>query len=144
LLNAGLTLPVFGRYSRAAKAARDAFTRDTKLGESFKAAGETLIWQNQSRMVGVMAVLLVADLLGLACWACLAVAARRGHGWTRVAGAVLLAIYSFATLLVVFHAQNDASVEFTTLVVWAIGVATVIPLWWSQQAREFFSTWRKQ
>jgi hypothetical protein len=85
---------------------------------------------------------LVADILGLACWAWLAVATRRGHGWTRIAGTVLLAVYSIAALLVVFDTKNDPGAEFTTLVVWALGVAAVIPLW-SQQAREFFYTWRR-
>ena len=55
---------------------------------------------------------------------------------------MLLGIYSICTLLVVFKTRNDSNVEFTTIVVWALGLAAVIPLW-SQQAREFFDTWRK-
>ena len=73
----------------------------------------------------------------------LAVATRRGHGWTRVAGTVLLGIYSICALVVVFGTHYDAGPQFTTVVVWAIGVATVIPLW-SQQARDFCYAWRKR
>jgi hypothetical protein len=94
-------------------------------------------------MAGAMAIAVGADVLGLACWAWLAVATRRGNGWTRIAGTVLLAIYSICTLLVVFGTHLDPGPQFTTVLVWAIGVATVIPLW-SQQARDFFFAWRKR
>jgi hypothetical protein len=69
-------------------------------------------------------------------------ATRRGHGWTRIAGTVLLAIYSVCALLVLLGTHNDPAPQFTTLVVWALGVAAVIPLW-SQQARDFFRAWGK-
>ena len=156
VLGALLALPVLGRYihaanvaQNAAKVAQNAATRDSLLrlgksvrAESVRAANQTNVWHTQNQMAGVMAIVLAADILGLACWAWLAVAARRGNGWTRIAGTVLLAVYSVATLLVVFGTTNDPGAEFTTLLVWALGVATVIPLW-SQQAREFFYTWRK-
>jgi hypothetical protein len=139
-----LSLPVLGRYSRAAKAASNAATAYTSAGDRLRAAAETIVYHTENQMVGVMALLVAADVLGLACWAWLAMAARRGHGWTRIAGSVVLAAYSICLLLVVFDTKNNnPGAEFTTLVVWALGVATVIPLW-SHQAREFFSTWRKQ
>jgi hypothetical protein len=94
-------------------------------------------------MANAMAIGVAADILGLACWAWLAVATRRGHGWTRVVGTVLLGIYSICALVVVFGTHYDAGPQFTTVVVWAIGVATVIPLW-SQQARDFCYAWRKR
>ncbi len=90
-----------------------------------------------------MAIALVADLLGLVCWAWLAMATRRGNGWTRIAGAVLLGIYSVCTLIVLFGTKRDPGPQFTTVVVWALGVAAVIPLF-SQQARDFFQAWRKR
>ena len=46
-------------------------------------------------------------------------------------------------LLVLFGTHHDPGAQFTTLVVWALGVAAVIPLW-SQQARDFFHAWRKR
>jgi hypothetical protein len=157
VLGALLALPVLGRYNHAAtvaqnaaKVAQNAVTRDSLLrlgksvrAESVRAVNQTNVWHTQNQMAGVMAIVLAADILGLACWAWLAVATRRGNGWTRIAGTVLLAVYSVAALLVVFDTKNDPGAEFTTLLVWALGVATVIPLW-SQQAREFFYTWRKR
>ena len=107
------------------------------------AAAKTAIWHTQNQMAGAMAIGVVAAVLGLVCWAWLAVATRRGNGWTRIAGTVLLAIYSICALTVVFGTHRDPGPQFTTVVVWAIGVATVIPLW-SQQARDFFYAWRKR
>jgi hypothetical protein len=142
LLNLLLSLPVLGRYSHDATADKNRAATDTLLNHLVDAARATAAWRVQNQMVGVMAILLIADILGLFCWAWLAIAARRGNGWTRIAGSVLLGIYTICTLLVVFKTRNDPGVEFTTIVVWAVGVATIIPLW-SQQARGFFDAWRK-
>jgi hypothetical protein len=135
-----LSLPVLGRYTRAANAARNAAHN---AGNPHVVAAKTALWATQNQMAGAMAIAVGADVLGLACWAWLAVATRRGNGWTRIAGTVLLAIYSICTLLVVFGTHLDPGPQFTTVLVWAIGVATVIPLW-SQQARDFFFAWRKR
>ncbi|HEY0937752.1 MAG TPA: protein kinase [Trebonia sp.] len=99
--------------------------------------------QRADRMAGVIAIGVIADVLGLACWVWLAVACRRGRGWTRVAGSVVLGIYTIVTLVVAFGTKGDPGARFTTLLVWLLGVAAVIPLW-SGQAREFFSAWRKR
>jgi serine/threonine protein kinase len=141
-LNALLSLTVLGRYNRAGKDAQAAAAKFSLRGNTLRATAETNIWQHQNQLAGLMVILLVADILGLACWAWLAVATRRGHGWTRIGGTVLLAVYSIATLFVLSRTENDLDVEFTTVVVWALGVAAVIPLW-SQQAGEFFAAWRK-
>jgi hypothetical protein len=141
-LNALLSLPVLGRYNRAAKDAQAAAAKFSLLGNRLRAANQTNIWHHQSQLAGIMVILLVADILGLACWAWLAVATRRGRGWTRIGGTVLLAVYSIVALFVLFGTQDDLDVEFTTVVVWALGVAAVIPLW-SQRASEFFAAWRK-
>ena len=94
-------------------------------------------------MAGSMAIALTADVLGLICWAWLALATRRGHGWPRIAGLVLLCIYSIVLLIVMFGTHNDAGARFITLMVWGLGLAAVIPLW-SQQARVFYFAWRKR
>jgi hypothetical protein len=138
-----LSLLVIGRYTHDANAAKDAAATLSAARDIRRAAVETTVWHSQSTMAGATAIGLVADLLGLACWAWLAMAARRGHGWTRIAGAVLLGIYSICTLIVVFGTQRDPGPVLTTLVVWALGVATVIPLF-SQQARDFFYNWRNR
>jgi serine/threonine protein kinase len=123
------SLVVFGRYSRAE-------SLDRRLGHVVVAASE-------SSMVGAMALALLADFLGFACWIWLAAAARRGRGWTRTAGVVLLGLYSVITLIVVFGTKRDPSAEFATIAVWALGLASMIPLW-TTQAGEFFLAWRKR
>jgi serine/threonine protein kinase len=127
VLDVVLSLVALGRY-----------THDANIDKESGGTGATA-----NQMAGAITIGLVADLLGLACWAWLAVAARRGNGWTRIAGAVLLGIYSICTLIVAFGTKRDPGAVLTTLVVWALGVATVIPLF-SQQARDFFYAWRKR
>jgi serine/threonine kinase PknH len=107
------------------------------------AAGRTAVADKANGMSIAVDVGMLADYLGLVCWIWLAMATRRGKGWTRVAGPILLGIYSICTLVVLFGTHGDPGAQFTTLVVWGLGVATVVPLW-SQQAREFFYTWRKR
>jgi hypothetical protein len=128
-LDVVLSLLVLGRY-----------THDANV---YKELGRTAAQGNASQMAGATAIGLVADLLGLVCWAWLAMATRRGNGWTRIAGAVLLGIYSVCTLIVLFGTKRDPGPQLTTVVVWALGVAAVIPLF-SQQARDFFQAWRKR
>jgi NAD/NADP transhydrogenase beta subunit len=123
------SLIAFGRYSHNVNVDRDAGLTDAE--------------NHQNSMAGAMAIALVTDLLGLICWIWIAAAARRGGGWTRIAGTVLLCVYSVITLVVVLGTKNDPGAEFTTVLVWALGVASVIPLW-SQPAREFFSGWRRR
>jgi serine/threonine protein kinase len=120
---------VYGRY-------------DDEVGR-YTLAGRTAAADNANSMSGAAAVGMLADYLGLVCWLWLAVAARRGNGWTRIAGTALLGIYSACTLFILLGTRHDPGVQFMTVVVWAIGVAAVIPLW-SQQAREFFFAWRRR
>jgi serine/threonine kinase PknH len=143
VLDVVLSLLVLGRYTHDANVAKNAAATYTTIREFDRAATQTTIMHNQNTMAGAMTIGLVAGLIGLVCWAWLAVATRRGNGWTRVAGTALLAIYSICTLIVVFGSHRDPGPQFTTVLVWAIGVATVIPLW-SQQARDFFYAWRKR
>jgi serine/threonine kinase PknH len=142
-LNVVLSLMVLGRYTHDANTAKNAAATYTTIREFGRAAAQTAVMHNQNTMAGAMTIGLVAAVLGLACWAWLAVATRRGNGWTRVAGTALLAVYSICTLIVVFGTHRDPGPQFTTVLVWAIGVAAVIPLW-SQQARDFFYAWRKR
>jgi drug/metabolite transporter (DMT)-like permease len=138
-----LSLMALGRYTHDAKKAQEAAATYTALREFGRAAAQTAIMHNQDTMAGAMVIGVVAAALGLVSWACLAVGTRRGNGRTRVAGTVLLAIYSVCTLIVLFGTHRDPGAQFTTVVVWAIGVAAVVPLW-SQRARDFFHAWRKR
>ena len=96
-----------------------------------------------TQQAGVMAFAVVADIVGLICWVVIAVACRRGRGWTRIAGTVLLGLYTVIMLVVLARTHDDPGARFTTLVTWALGVAAVIPLW-THTARDFFVTWRKR
>jgi len=123
------SLAVLGRYARAASDA--------------EASGRTVAEHVANQLAGVMAIAVFADVVGLVCWVVLAMACRRGRGWTRIAGTVLLGLYTVVMLLVLARTHNDPGARFTTLLTWAFGVAAAIPLW-TQQARAFFDTWRKR
>jgi hypothetical protein len=142
-LDVVLSVVALSRYTHDATVAKDLASADSAAGRHNLASVQTTVWHNQNTMAGTMAIVLLADFLGLACWVWLAMATRRGNGWTRIAGAVLLGIYSICTLLVLFGTHRDPGAQFTTFVVWALGVATVFPLF-SQQARDFFYAWRKR
>jgi hypothetical protein len=116
------------------------YTNDSNLAQ---AEGLQSAQDHANSMAGAIAIAMTADFLGLICWAWLAVATRRGHGWPRIAGLVLLCIYSLILLLVLFGTHNDPGPRFTTLLVWGLGIAALIPLW-SQQARAFYAAWRKR
>jgi len=98
---------------------------------------------HQNQMAGLMAIAVVADLLGIACWVVLAIACRHGRGWTRVAATVLLGIYTVVMLFVLGGTHNDPGARFLTLLVWSLGVAALIPLW-TRQAGAFFAAWGKR
>ena len=90
-----------------------------------------------------MSFAVLADLIGIVCWVVLAIAARRGRGWARITGTVLLGIYTLVLLSVLVGTHDDPGARFLTLLVWVLGVAATVPLW-SQQARAFFATWGKR
>jgi hypothetical protein len=117
-----VSLVSYGQYAHAATVAKDLIRRTAEAKEN--------------HMAGLMALAVFADLLGIACWIVLAIACRRGRGWTRAAGTVLLGVYTVVLLLVLEGTHNG----FFNLVVWALGVAAVTLLW-TQQARDFFATW---
>jgi hypothetical protein len=93
---------------------------------------------HQNQMAGLMALAVATDFFGIACWIMLAIACRRGRGWTRVTASVLLGVYTVIMLLVL--GGTDHGARFWSLLVWVLGVAALIPLW-SRQARDFFATW---
>jgi serine/threonine kinase PknH len=123
------SLMVLGRYTNDATVAKN--------------RGATRVEHVASQLAGVMAIAVLADVLGLVCWVVLAMACRRGRGWTRIAGTVLLGLYTVVLLLVLLRTHNDPGARFTTLLAWALGVAAAMPLW-TKEARDFFYTWRKR
>jgi serine/threonine kinase PknH len=119
----------FGRYSHASDVA--------------KAAGASVREDAQNTMAGIAAIALIADILGLALWIVIAVACRRGRGWSRVFGAVLLGINTIIMVSLLAGTHNDPGARFTTLVTWVLGLAATIPLF-TAPARDFFRAWRKR
>jgi hypothetical protein len=138
-----LSLLVLGRYTRAANAAKANAAIDQAHHLLSALALNNSIQHTQSQMAGALLIAVIADVIGLACWAWLKMAARRGQGWTRTGAAVLLAGYTIVMLLVVLGTHNDPGARFGTLLAWALGLAAVIPLW-TQPARQFFEAWRKR
>jgi hypothetical protein len=137
LMYAGLTATVvallvclarYGTYARAA-------AYDKKHFFLLKEAHE-------NHMAGLMAVAVFTDLLGIACWVMLAIACRRGRGWTRVTASVLLGVYTVVLVIVLSGTEKSPGVTFFSLLAWVLGMAALIPLW-SGQARDFFATWGK-
>jgi Protein kinase domain len=96
-----------------------------------------------SQLQGAMALGVAADIAGLVGWAWLAVACRRGGGWTRAAGTALIAIYSICALIVVFVTHDDPGPRFATIAVWTIGLAAAVLLW-SRPAGRFFARRRER
>ena len=100
-------------------------------------------YAHADKMATSMSFAVLADLLGLVCWVVLAIAVRRGRGWARITGMVLLGIYTLVLLSVLANTHGAPGAQVLTLLVWALGVAAAVPLW-TQQARAFFDTWRKR
>jgi hypothetical protein len=124
-----VSLVNYGQYSHAATVAKDLFRHTTEA--------------HQNQMAGLTALAAFADLLGIACWVVLAIACRRGRGWTRIVGTVLLGVYTFVLLFFLVGTTNDPGARFFNILVWVLGVAAVIPLW-TRQARDFFATWGRR
>jgi hypothetical protein len=108
----------------------------------FSRLGETGLESTANNETGFLAIGLFADFVGLVCWVLLALACRRARGWTRVTGIVLAALYTVVLLTVELGTKGDPGPRLTTLLVWILGIAAVIPLY-AQQARQFFQAWRR-
>jgi eukaryotic-like serine/threonine-protein kinase len=124
-----LSLMVLGRYNNEVTLAQQA-----SLAQAERTA---------NHMAGAMAIGVAADFVGLAGWAWLAVACRRGAGWPRAAGTALLVIYSVCTLVIVLATHGDPGPRFATIAVWVTGLAATVLLW-SSSASAFFARWRKR
>lgn len=97
-----------------------------------------------ARMAGdVGGTAVVGGVIGVVCWIVLAMSARRGHGWTRVAATVLLAIHTVGMLSDMVLLKGEVGVKTTSAVIWGIGLAAVIMLW-SGEAGAFFRSWGRR
>ena len=99
--------------------------------------------RHATAMAGEIALVVgLGGLIGVVCWLVIASAARRGRGWTRTVGTLLLGLDTAGLLVVLIGTSNDPAVRFTTLIIWIIGLAAIIPLW-GRQARDFFTFYRR-
>ena len=99
--------------------------------------------RHATAMAGEIALVVgLGGLIGVVCWLVIASAARRGRGWTRTVGTLLLGLDTAGLLVVLIGTDNDPTVRFTTVIIWIIGLAAIIPLW-GRQARDFFAFYRR-
>jgi Protein kinase domain len=95
--------------------------------------------RHASTMAGDIALVVgLGGLIGVVCWLVVARACRRGRGWTRTVGTLLLGLDTAGLLIVLIGTDNDPTVRFTTIIIWIIGLAAIIPIW-GRQARDFFA-----
>jgi hypothetical protein len=91
--------------------------------------------------IGDLAVI-IGCVIGASLWLTLAVAANRGHGWTRVVGTVLFGIDTLVFIATIGRPGISAIKTIHTLI-WLVGLVTVVMLW-QRQASQFFSARRRR
>jgi hypothetical protein len=90
---------------------------------------------------GDLAVI-IGCVIGASLWLTLAVAANRGHGWTRVVGTVLFGIDTLVFIATIGRPGISAIKTIHTLI-WLVGLVTVVMLW-QRQASQFFAGRRRR
>jgi hypothetical protein len=99
-------------------------------------------------MAGIAAITVVVSFVGLFCWVLLAIACRRGRGWTRIAAAVLAGLDTVLLLFIILGTHDivpthwDAGLKAVGCLAWIIGLAAAVLLW-GNQAKAYFLAWRK-
>jgi hypothetical protein len=83
---------------------------------------------------------LVIGVIVIALWLWLASASKRGHGWVKTAGTVLFGLATYLELVMV-RIPGLGGANGIGVVIWLIGLVTVILLW-QRSSREFFSIQR--
>ena len=81
-------------------------------------------------------------VIGASLWLALAVAANKGHGWTRVVGTVLFGIDTLVFIATIGRPGISAIKTIHTLI-WLVGLVTVVMLW-QRQASQFFAARRRR
>ena len=113
------------------------------LGFDVKARSLTEAARHATAMAGEIGIVVgLGGLIGVVCWLVIAGACRRGRGWTRPVGTLLLVLYTAGALVVLFGTDRDPGVQATAVIIWIIGLAATIPLW-GRQARDFFAYYRR-
>ena len=87
-------------------------------------------------------VTVIGSLLCVGLWLWLASACKRGHGWARTVGTVLFGINTLGILVTVARPGIPA-IKSVHLLIWLIGLVTVIQLF-RRQSSEFFAATRRR
>jgi Protein kinase domain len=90
---------------------------------------------------GDLAVI-IGCVIGVSLWLTLAVAANRGHGWTRVVGTVLFGIDTLVFIATIGRPGIQGIKTIHTLI-WLVGLVTIVMLW-QRQASQFFAARRRR
>jgi hypothetical protein len=127
--------------------AREASLPVARVGERATARAAANAATAAARHANVMAgeialVVGLGGLIGVVCWLVVAGACRRGRGWTRPVGTLLLGLDTVGLLIVLLGTHNDPGVQATTVIIWIIGLAATILLW-GRQAGDFFASYRR-
>jgi hypothetical protein len=138
LMYGGAVLTVLGMFIDLAVISqlRTAYLADHPLLDQ---AGINRI--NSLAGAGDLAVI-IGCVIGASLWLTLAVAANRGHGWTRVVGTVLFGIDTLVFIATIGRPGISAIKTIHTLI-WLVGLVTVVMLW-QRQASQFFATRRRR
>jgi hypothetical protein len=131
---------VKARYN---KTATDAHLVAVKFAGNARGIRASELANHASAMAGDIALVAgLGGVIGVVCWLVIAAACRRGRGWTPAAGTLLLGLDTAGLLVILLGTDNDPGVRVTTVIIWIIGLAAIIPLW-GRQARDFFAYYRR-
>ncbi|MBO0803182.1 MAG: protein kinase [Nocardiopsaceae bacterium] len=83
---------------------------------------------------GIIVITVTSDVIGILLWLLLAWAASRGYRWPRVTGTVLFVVYTLV-LITPIVLPGPVLGKLLDGAVWAVGMATVMALWFFRPAR---------
>jgi hypothetical protein len=121
LLHMLVVLATIGKVTTAFKKSHPLFSASTARSLAAVASVEVLI----------------AGAVVIALWVWLAIASQQGHGWVRTVGTVLFGVATFIGF-VVLRIPGIGGVSAIGIVIWLIGLVTVILLW-QRRSSEFFA-----
>lgn len=109
-----------------------------KVATAFKRSHPVFSASTARSLAAVASVeVLVVGAVVIALWLWLAIASQQGHGWVRTFGTVLFGIATFMGFIVL-RIPGISGVSAIGVVIWLIGLVTVILLW-QRRASEFFA-----
>jgi len=84
----------------------------------------------------------IGSLAAVGLWIALALAARKGHGWTRTVGTVLFGIDTLVFIGTIGR-PGIAAAKTIHLMIWLVGLLAVIFLW-QRRSTQFFAASRRR